>query len=239
MLLNIHVVKKHWLHIDIRDQNLFLFVVVVVDYKNHDVISAIKRFGICKLHFRRRTHRCRRKEHAIKVIDTGLQTSLYSHTRKDWRNLFYVHSTFSSTKTISGLCVGRFNVQSAQQNSKKTEISTFICDQHMDILFITEARMEPHGDEGRLHDLTPAGYISKSFPRESRHSGIAVVYNKCLSKRISITAMFSFHHRLFKVIRLLITLTSGDISFCHLYRPPPSRNNQLTDSCFFSEFFLC
>ena len=39
---------------------------------------------------------------------------------------------------------------------KRTEISTFICDQHMDILF-----MKPHGDEGRLHDLTPVGYIAK------------------------------------------------------------------------------
>ena len=76
---------------------------------------------------------------------------------------------------------------------KRTEISTFICDQHMDILFITETWLKPHGDEGRLHDLTPAGCIAKSFSLESRGGGIAVVY-KCLSKRISIPATFSFHH---------------------------------------------
>ena len=75
---------------------------------------------------------------------------------------------------------------------------------YMDILFITETWLKPHDDEGRLHDLTPAGYIAKSFPRESRDGGIAVVYNKCLSKRISITATFCFHHQSFEVIRLSI-----------------------------------
>ena len=57
----------------------------------------------------------------------------------------------------------------------------------MDILFVTEAWLKPHGDEAKLHDLTPAGYIANSFPPESRGVGIAVVYNKCLSKRIYIT----------------------------------------------------
>ena len=81
-------------------------------------------------------------------------------------------------------------------------------DQHMDFPFTTESWLKPHDDEDRLHDLTPADYIAKSFPWESRGGDIAVVYNKCLSKRISITATFSFHHQSFEVIRLSITLTS-------------------------------
>ena len=52
------------------------------------------------------------------------------------------------------------------------------------ITIITETWLRPHGDEGRLHDLTPAGYVAKSFPRESRGGGIAVVYNKCLFKPV-------------------------------------------------------
>ena len=63
-----------------------------------------------------------------------------------------------------------------------------------------------------------------------------MVYNNCLSNRISITATFSFHHQSFEVIRLSITLTSGNINFFSLCRPPPSRNNQLTDSCYLCEF---
>ena len=87
----------------------------------------------------------------------------------------------------------------------------------MNILFITDTWLKPHGDEGRLHDLTPAGYIAMSFPRESRGGGIAMVYNKCLSKRLCITATS------FQVIRLSLTLSSGNINFFCLYRPPPSR----------------
>ena len=169
--------------------------------KNRDVISAIKRFGICAHRFSRRTQRGgRRKQHAIKVIDTGLRTSTCSYARMDRRNLINVHSISNSTKTLSGLRVGCFNAPSVQRNcDKRTEISTSICDQHMDILFITETWLRPHGDEGRLHDLTPTRYITKSFPRESRGGGIAVVYNKCLSKLISMTATFSLRHQ-FEVI---------------------------------------
>ena len=107
--------------------------------KNSDVISAINHFGISTHRFRRRTQRGRRKQHAIKVIDTGLRISTCSYTRMDQRYLINVHSISNSTKTLSGLRVGCFNVQSEQRNcDKRTEISTFICDQHMDILFIAE-----------------------------------------------------------------------------------------------------
>ena len=115
----------------------------------------------------------------------------------------------------------------------KAEIATFICDQHVDILFIADTWLNPHGDKGRLHDLV--GYIAKSFSRESRGGGIAVVYNKCQSKK-SITATFPFHHLSFEVIRLSITLTYGNIIFFCLHSPPPSINNQLADSCFYFEF---
>ena len=91
---------------------------------NRDVISAIKRFVICAHRSRRRTQRGgRRKQHAIKVIDTGLRTSTCSYTRMDRRNLINVHSISNSTKTLSCLRVGCFNAQSVQLNcDKRTEI---------------------------------------------------------------------------------------------------------------------
>ena len=97
----------------------------------------------------------------------------------------------------------------------------------MDILSITEIWLRPHGDEGRLHDLTPAGDIAKSCPQESRGGGITVACSKCLSKRISITATFSLHHQSLEVIPLSITVTSGNINFLCLHRPAPSRNNDV------------
>ena len=116
------------------------------------------------------------------------------------RNLISVNSIFSSTKT-SVVSVWDASMCSLCNETvkKRTEILTFICNQHMDILFIAETWLKLHGNEGR-YDLTPAGYIAKSFPRESRGGGITVIYNKCLSKWISITATLSFHHLSFEVI---------------------------------------
>ena len=63
----------------------------------------------------------------------------------------------------------------------------------MNILFTVNWNLaETIRDEGRLHDLAPAGYIVKSLPQESRGGGIVALYNKCLSKQISITATFLF-----------------------------------------------
>ena len=88
--------------------------------KNRHVTSVIKRFVICAHRFIRRTQRGgRRKQHAIKVIDTGLRTSTCSYTRMDRRNLINVHSISNSTKTLSGLYVGCFNAQSVQRNCDK------------------------------------------------------------------------------------------------------------------------
>ena len=102
-------------------------------------------------------------------------------------------------------------------------------------LFITETWLEPHGDESILCDLAPADYKVNLFSRESRCGGISVTY-KYLSKRIYIyiTVILLYQHVSFKVICL--SLTSGNIRpFC-LYRPPPCRNKQLTDTCFLREF---
>ena len=87
---------------------------------NRNIISAIKRFGICVHNSRKRT------QHAINVIDAGIRISCCSHTRMDRRNLIFVHSISSSIKTNSGLRVGCFNALSVQRNHEKNpEISTF------------------------------------------------------------------------------------------------------------------
>ena len=63
-----------------------------------------------------------RKQHAIKVIDIGLQISTCSHARMDQRNLISVHSISSSTKTISDLLVRCLNALSVQQNCEKITV---------------------------------------------------------------------------------------------------------------------
>ena len=108
--------------------------------KNH-VISAIERFGISAHRSRRQTHRGDRiKQHGIKVIDVSLRISTCSHTRMDQCNLISVHSISILFSFYSTLSVWDASMRSLCNKivKKRTEISTFICDQHVDILFIAE-----------------------------------------------------------------------------------------------------
>ena len=88
--------------------------------------------------------------------------------------------------------------------------------------------------------ILPLHVVSSTLKRKSSSSVMDGLQRRRRrrSKRISITATLCSHHQSFEVIRLSLTLTSRNIHFFCLYRPPPSRNNQLTDSSFFSDFLF-
>ena len=71
------------------------------------------------------------------------------------------------------MCV--FNEQPVGPRDKRTEIVEFICDECIDIMFLTETWMRSHGDEAKYADLTPPGYSLRSFPRATRGGGLAVI----------------------------------------------------------------
>ena len=127
-----------------------------------------------------------------------------SWTAKSWCDLWliYARSISSNPTVINDLSLECFYALSVHGNSERKLKSQLLSATNELIFFAAETLLKPHGDEGRLHDLIPAGCIAKSFTRDSRGGGLAVVYNKCLSKRISITATFSFHHQSFEVMRL-------------------------------------
>ena len=127
MMPNIQVVQKHWLHFDIHAQNFILFV--VIDYKI--VMWFLLLNVLASAHTvsgdRHIEEVDEGRKRAIKVIDTGFRISPCPHTIMVRCNIICVHSISSSTKTISGLRVGCFNVQSVQLNcEKRTEMSTFM-----------------------------------------------------------------------------------------------------------------
>ena len=66
-----------------------------------------------------------------------------------------------------------------------------------------------------------------------------MVSSICLSKCLHTTATFLIQHVTLELIRLLRAQTSGNINLFYLHRPPPSINNQMTHSCFFSYFSFC
>ena len=72
----------------------------------------------------------------------------------------------------------------------------------------------------------------KSFPRQSRSRGgrIAIIYKSILGSNITFKTNFDFTRTSFEVVQASITLQNSTLRFFCLYRPPPNRRNNLTDS---------
>ena len=138
---------------------------------------------------------------------------------------------------LHSFIVASFNAQSVKGNDmacKRCEISTFIKDNGVDLFFVTETWLSAHGDEAKTAELAPSGFDVKSFPRQSRSrgGGIATVYKSTLGSSITFKTCFDFTHTSFEVAQASITLQHNTLHFFCLYRPPPNRRNNLTDSMF-------
>ena len=74
----------------------------------------------------------------------------------------------------------------------------------------------------------------KSFPRQSRSrgGGIATVCKSILDSNITFKTNFDFTHTSFEVVQASITLQHNTLHLFCLYRPPPNRRNNLTDTSF-------
>ena len=99
---------------------------------------------------------------------------------------------------------------------------------------MTETWLSAQGDEAKTAELAPSGFDVKSFPRQSRSrgGGIATVYKSTLGSSITFKTSFDFTHTSFEVVQASITLQHNTLHFFCLYRPPPNRRNNLTDSIF-------
>ena len=140
-------------------------------------------------------------------------------------------------QNLHSFIVASFNAQSEKGNymaCKRCEISTFIKDNGVDLFFVTETWLSAQGDEAKTVELAPSGFDVKSFPRHSRSrgGGIATVSKSTLGSSITFKANFDFTHTSFEVVQASITLQHNTLHFFCLYRPPPYRRNNLTDSMF-------
>ena len=112
---------------------------------------------------------------------------------------------------------------------KRCEISTFIKDNGVDHFFVKETWLSAQGDEAKTVELAPSGFDVKSFPRQSRSRGGGIA---TVCSNITFIANFDFTHTSFEVVQASITLQHNTLHFFCLYRPPPNRRNNLTDSMF-------
>ena len=99
---------------------------------------------------------------------------------------------------------------------------------------MTETWLSAQGDEAKIVELAPSGFDVKSFPRQSRSrgGGIATVCKSTLASNITFKTNFDLTHISFDVVQASITLQHNTLHFFCLYRPPPNRRNNLTDSMF-------
>ena len=116
---------------------------------------------------------------------------------------------------------------------KRCKISTFIKGNGVELFFVTETWLCAQGDEKKTVELAPSGFDVKSFPRQSRSSQNGwncTVYKSTLGCNITFKTNFYFTHTSFEVVQVSITLQHKKTTFFCLYRPPPNRRNNLTDS---------
>ena len=117
---------------------------------------------------------------------------------------------------------------------KRCEISTFMKDNGVVLFFVTETWHCSQGDESKTAELVPSGFDVKSFLRQSQYrgGGIATIYKCTLGSNITFKTYFDFTHTSYNVVQASITLQHNTVHFFSLYRPPPNRRNNLTESMF-------
>ena len=128
------------------------------------------------------------------------------------------------------------NAQSIKSDNmayKRHEIATFIYDNAINIMYVTETWLSK-GEDSKKDELAPCGYTAESFPRPSglAGGGIAIIYRNSLCKQLNIKQNFSFSHSSFQLVQSTLTLQQGALHLFCLYRPPPSSKNRLKDSMF-------
>ena len=104
-----------------------------------------------------------------------------------------------------------------------------------DDAYITEMTpVATSGDEAYITEMTPSGHLFHSFPRIGRRGGgIAVMFKSALSDSIS---MHPLPFNSFESVELRLSNDSTSVSVICLYRPPPGKQNKLSNKMFFEEF---
>ena len=137
------------------------------------------------------------------------------------------HPTGNSRPAQNSLRLAYFNAQSCRQ--KASEINDLVVDGDFDILLMTETWLYASCDEAYITEMTPSGYLFHSFPRIGRRGG----GKSALSDSIS---MHPLPFNSFESVELRLLNDSTSVSVISLYRPPPSKQNKLSNKMFFEEF---
>ena len=80
------------------------------------------------------------------------------------------------------------NAQSCR--NKASELNDLMTDPDTDILLLTKTWLKEQGDEAQKAEMTPAGHVLKSFPRNNRRGGgLVFLMKKSLEKHVVIKSL--------------------------------------------------
>ena len=110
-------------------------------------------------------------------------------------NLIVIDTLPSRGDVVSQFSQSRFllmvylNAQSCC--NKASQLSDLVTDHEIDSLLLTETWLKEQDDETQKPEMTPAGYILKSFPRKDKcGGGLAFLINKVLGETRSYKTTF-------------------------------------------------
>ena len=97
-----------------------------------------------------------------------------------------------------------------------------------------ETRLSAEGDEAKTTEVAPRGFDVNSFPRQSRSRvfRFVTICRSILGTNMTFNTNYAFAHTSYVVMQESITLQHNTLHFLCLYRPPPNRRNNHTDSMF-------
>ena len=129
------------------------------------------------------------------------------------------------------LMVVYLNAQSCR--NKASELNDLVIDHDTDTLLLTETWLKEQGDEARKAEMTPAGHVLKSFPRNNRRGGgLVFLMKKSLEKHVVIKSL-SFST--FEAFEARVVYNSVSVTSICLYCPYSKRNKN-TDKMFLDGF---
>ena len=132
-------------------------------------------------------------------------SSLSDPLRPPHRQLLHIPLSSSSAENTLLVCL--FNARSVSTSRRRSDISTFIQDNNIDIMLLTETWLCPAGDEAKITNLAPPGYSVLSFPCSAGGSGakgrgIAFVIRDSLKPHVATTSSFPIQHPCFETAQL-------------------------------------
>ena len=122
------------------------------------------------------------------------------------------------------------------RSNKKKEIAIkdYAVDNNVDIFAVTETWLRNNENYNfSIAEVCPTGYRFYHVPRKnSRGGGVGLL----IKKHMKVTKQTQRNFSSFEYLDIVTTCSTGSIRIVTIYRPPPSKANQLNRALFFEEF---